>query len=204
MDIIWGIFAIVCFFVIAVFLISIIKNCSIKKSTLLLKEFLIEIFTTLFQSSENSVMYPSVVGFQDGRIVGVHVEEAFKPMYSSFASCYLQGYHFSKNNDCIIYRFSIKRKKDDISDSDLECLLQKQAEEVLAHQLIMYDCYVSAEALTCVVLKEHEMVVAFARTTEGVEMLDKEKEKLRYRKKMEHERTIQQENTFTEEWSDKK
>ena len=193
---------IILIFITVVIVMCIIKKYSVKEATVICKNFIKEVFLNLFKPDEFPVVYPSIVGAFNGHIVASYVEEAFKDFSSCFLSFYYDTYGFTKNNNCIIYKFIIQKKDDDISDTYLKSLLQKQAEEVLSHWLHSFDVYADVESMTAIRLRDNELLVAYARTQEGILILANEKEKLRKQDYVSRYKANDKPASFTEDWSD--
>lgn len=144
--------------------------------------------------------YPVLVGWDGNRIVPRLVNEEFREVCANFAVCYNVQIGLTKDDDIIAYRFSIQRKTDSLPDEVLQVLIQRQTEQILTETMQTYNCYISAEPLTVVELRKHDLMVGFARTPDGITKIDTMKQNImikQNRKKQEHTSS-----TFTENWNE--
>lgn len=172
------------------------KQCSVGEARKMFWKFMKD---ALIVSCGNPCIYPVIVGEFNGRIIPDTVNKSFSKLGMNFDVFYFMYHQFSKGNDCILYVFAIQRKIDSPLDEELEILLQKQSEEVVTKTMQSYDCNIMAEPLTLVELRENELRVVFARTPQGIAMLDKQKELVRNRRVKSKIKTHS--NEFTEDWN---
>ena len=193
-------FLIIILFIITILCIVLIKGCSAVEATKICKTFIADIFKTLFTQDVPPQYFPVLVGYNETRIVPQFVESAFEKISRNFDIFYFLNVEFKmKNNDVVIYHFSIERKTDSLPDEKLELLLQRQAEEVLTKTMHNYDCYLSAEPLTAVRLRADDFLVMYARTQAGIPVLDELKRLGKQKYNSEHSKT----NDFTTNWRKK-
>lgn len=167
-------------FIGAVAITAICKHCSVQEATAICKSCITDIVKELFHNQPpQQHYYPVLVGYDGTRIVSQFVDLEFKKLASSFDVCYFTQVSFTPNGNIVVYHFSIQRKQDFLSDDSLEILLQKQAEEVLTKTLHDFDCYLSAESLTAIKLRSNDLLIAYARTEDGIGKLDELKRQSR-------------------------
>lgn len=174
--------------------IMMIKQCSVVEARTMFFSFL----KGAFAFSKKPIIYPVIVGYDEGRIIPDTVNKEFSKIRDNFAVCYFRYHQFSKNNECILYVFDIQRKKDSLPDEELEILLQKQAEEVVTKTMQSNNCVMSAEPLTFITLKHDKLGVHYALTESGVNELDKLKQIARNRRITEKKQSNT--NEFVEDW----
>lgn len=181
----------------AVLCVVLIKKCSVKEATKVCKKFIADIFKEVFSRDIPQHYFPVLVGYDGTRIVSQFVDAEFKKISMNFAVCYFTKVTYTTNGNVVVYHFSITRKMDTLPDETLEELLQKQAEEILSKTMHDYDCYFSAEPLTAVKLCANNLLIAYARTHDGITKLDelKRQAKRKYRKES------RESNEFTTDWS---
>lgn len=187
---------------VATLIMVVCKKKSVEEAVSICKDFIQRVFTELFSSEQtsNSVVYPTIVGFDGNRVILALVDQEFKTVRANFASCYCSTFSLSPN--IIQYRFNIQRKPDSLPDEVLELLIQKQSEEILARTMRMYDCYLPTEPLTVTEIRPEALFVAFARNEDGIKRLDLLKQNIRRRK---YSANCQPDHgSMTEDWSDRR
>lgn len=184
---------------IVVILIALVQGCSVEEATQTFKKIIRDYLLALIKRKSEPTRYPTIVGCLDNRIIAQSVNEAFEKLRSNFSVCYFDVYSFFEENNCIAYRFRIRRKIDSLSDEDLQDLLQKQAEEVVAQNMQMYDCYLNPEPLTVVDLKKDFFIIACAVTSNGISKIDSIKANIRKRQ-FHNAMKPESNDSFTEEW----
>lgn len=188
-------------FVTWVIMTALVKRCGIRQATLECKKVCKEFLKALFEeTSTATLLYPVCVGWDGNRIVPQLVDDEFSKIRENFASCYCIKGIVIPDGSLVQYAFSIMRKQDSMDDDYLEKLIQKQTEEVVAHTMRRYDCYLPTEPLTYVELQEHRLLVAFARNDAGIKKLDNQKRAVR-RRKIEAAHTSH--SNMTENWEDR-
>lgn len=180
----------------AVLCVVLVKKCSVREATCICKTFVADIFKEVFTNHAPPQYYPVFVGYDGTRIVPQFVDSAFKKISANFEVFYFTDVFYTNNESILVYRFSIQRKKSGLPDDELEKLVQKQAEETLTKTLHDFDCYVSAEPLTAVKLRANDLLVAYARTIDGISKLDEVKR--RSARKCQEENSAN--NDFSTDW----
>lgn len=176
------------------------KKKSVEEAVCICKDFIKKFFTELLSSGQAETnIYPTIVGYDGNRVIPAFVDQEFQAVRANFVSCYCSTFSLTPNS--IKYRFNIQRKPDSLPDEILEPLIQKQAEEILAKTMRMYDCYLPTEPLTVVELRPEALFVAFAHNEEGIKQLDRLKQNIRRRK---YSAGQQNHGSMTEEWTDRK
>lgn len=191
-------------FAISVLSVKFCKNCSVRDATIICKDsvknFFGELLTALFEDAPvQERFYPVLVGWDGYRVLPQLVDSEFSTVREDFASCYCTNIVLTKDNAFVIYQFSIMRKPGGLDDDVLGQLVQKQAEEILANTMRLYDCYIPAESLTLTEVFPNILYVAFARNGEGVKILDEQKRKMQKRKALSQH---QGNPTMREKWED--
>ena len=189
-------------FVAWVSMTALLKGWDVKKSTLECKNVCKEFLKALFEETQTQTQYqyPVLVGFDGNRILPQLVDVEFEKVRQNFAVCYCNNHTLEKDESLVIYSFAISRKPNSLEDEELEKLIQKQVEEILARTMRSCDCYIPTEPLTHVELKSTLLLIAFARNSRGVAKLDKAKKVVR-RRRAEASQTSH--TNLTENWNDK-
>lgn len=193
------ILVIVVLFISAVVMVALLKKCSVKEATIICKQYIGQILEALSQTSSEPITYPTFVGWVDGRVIAQSVNEEFAKLRANFSVCFFDICKYFAENNCIAYRFKIKRKIDSLSDEDLQDLLQKQAEEVVTQNMQMYDFYLNPEPLTVIDLRQNDLIIAYAVTPDGVNQIDSIKRQIRTRQFHKAMKPASK-DSLTEEW----
>lgn len=168
-------------FIIAVGFVMLIRRCSVREATASCVKFVKEIFDTLFAPEPPpKYYYPIIAGYDGYRILPQMVENEFSAVCDDFLSCVCVN--FSVHDDVVVYCFEILRKPHFLTDAELETMIQKQSEAVAIKTMRRYDTYLPAEPLTYIELFPTKLYVAFARTKEGIRLLDGRKMQRQHRK----------------------
>lgn len=188
-------------FIVSVLLVMCIKNCSVKEATIICRDCIKDILISIFAPTPPPKQYyPTVVAWNGSRIDLKLVDAAFNSVRDNFASCFCTQCGFSESQDIVTYHFELIRKPNSLEDNVLQELIQKQSEEVVTNTMHTYDCYLAAEPITYVRLSACALDVIFARTADGVKMLDELKQKEQRRKVLE---TPSVHDAMTETWGNK-
>lgn len=209
-------FSIIYFFVASVIMVMVIGKYSAKDSTLMCCEFVKDFVVVLtkwtfslvhkffsgllliFEKwSSKRIEYPTIVGYENGYIVFNSVDKEFEALRANFDTCYCTYAAVSNDRNYVSYQFNIQRKPNSPEDEALELLLQKQAEETVAKTMRMYNCFKAAEPLTVVELFPSVLRVTFARTEEGIKIVDEIRQNVRRRRNVGN---IRRYDSMTERW----
>lgn len=189
-------------FISAILITVLVKQCSVKEATILCRDFIKDIFKALCAPTPPpEVIYPTLVGYENGHFVPQFIDESFSKVCSNFAVCYCVGAEITADGSCALYTFSIQRKLDcSLGDADLAPLIQKEAEEVLTKTMRLYDCYLPAEPLTVIDLSPTTLRVAFARSEAGLKAIEGMKHSARKRRHI--STTPDNKGSMTEKWKE--
>ena len=187
-------------FVFSIIGVMLIKKCSVENATIVCRDFVKEILNTLFSPTPPPKQYyPTIAGWDGNRIIPQLVDADFRVISENFISCFCTNFAYTPTSDLIMYQFDILRKPNSYDDSILEQIIQKQSEEVVTNIMRVYDFSLPAEPLTLIELFPTKLCVAFARTEDGIKMLDEKKRKMQKRKVM-NNRTTYKHNSMSETW----
>ncbi len=168
-------------FISSVISVMFVKKCSAKDATIVCRNFIKEIVGALFAPTPPPKQYyPTIVGWDGNRIVPQLVDADFHSISENFLCCFCTN--FGYKNDLVVYQFDILRNPTSHEDKMLEAIIQKQAEKVVTKTMRMYDFYLPPEPLTHIELFPTKLYVAFARTEDGIKILDERKLKIQKRK----------------------
>lgn len=182
-------------FVFMVLGVHLFKGCSLKNAVIICRDSTKDFISALFEPTPQ--YFPTVVGWDGIRILLKLVDSEFSIVRQNFSSCFCTWAGISNDTNLVCYRFEIQRKPNSLDDEILLEILQKQTEEVLSHTLREYECYMPTEPLTLAEIYPHVFYVAFARTEEGIRILDERKRKLKRRNLITNHVSN---NSMTEEW----
>ena len=176
-------------YLLTVYCVRALKSCSTKEAAKIchgyIGRFCTELREALFPP-EPAPCYPTIVGYDGNRIILSFVDEEFKIVRQNFAACFCTNTGISRDGHLVYYFFDIHRKPGSLPDDELLPLVTKQVEEALANTMRRYGCYMPPESLTLVELVPMRLCVAFARTGQGVESLNRRKAEIQQRKSLSH------------------
>ncbi len=175
------------------------KQCSAKEATVICKNFLKEVFSTLLGNEpQNVIRFPVYVGWDGNRINLQLVNDSFKKVEEHFNVCYCTRTAELFQGNCISYVFEIQRKINTPEDEELELLIQKESEEILAKVMMCNEFFYPAELLTVVEIHQNILIITFATCPAGIEQIEKRKQFL-YQRKMQSKKQSPH-NEFSEAW----
>lgn len=185
-------------FIFSIIGVMFFKKCSTKDATIICRDFVKDILRTIFAPTPPPKQYyPTIAGWDGNRIIPQLVDADFRTISEIFTSCFCTNFAYTPTGDLIMYQFDILRKPNSYDDSVLEQIIQKQSEEVVTNIMRVYDFSLPAEPLTLIELFPTKLCVAFARTEDGIKMLDEKKRKMQKRKVMNNRTTH---NSMSETW----
>lgn len=197
LNLLYPVFLLMIVFVYSALIISLIKKCTFKESIIVIKNW---IHTNFFNDQKQQVYFPAEIGFDGFHFNLVNASQSFARLEKCFDVCYLESCHRFANDNCVAYLFKVHKKETNDNDKALLELTQKIAESILQDHFREYEFYYPAEPVTHVeFLSKDKLVVAYARTQNGILALDQRKT-LKYRNNNEAKLANVQKKAMTEEW----
>lgn len=174
------------------------KVAPILKKTILFLYYALNKLIQEFRNNAPTVIYPLCFGYNGAQFVMPCVDKAFEGISSEFGACYCSQAEFGADYAFVTYSFAIQRKPHSIPDEDLEQLLQKKAERIVAHQLSLSGINAIAEPLTLVELQQNFLFVSYILNDSAIPEMNKRKRVIRESRIQEKMKNVSA--PFTEKW----